>query len=90
MRVRSALPEAHLTKESQDVIRLGMGLVATMTALLLALVTAAAKGSFDAQDTAVRNAAAGILTLDRLLARYGPETQPTRELLRRTIASGCR
>jgi hypothetical protein len=85
--IRTALPPAHLSKESQDVIRLGMGLVATMTALLLGLVTAAAKGSFDSQDAAVRNAAAGMLTLDRLLARYGPETRPTRDLLRYAVAS---
>jgi hypothetical protein len=85
--VRSRLPTAHLSKESQDVIRLGMGLVATMTALLLGLVTAAAKGSFDSQDVAVRNAAAGILTMDRMLARYGPETQPPRDLLRQVVAA---
>ena len=87
MFVRNALPPAHVGKESQDVIRLGMGLVATMTALLLGLVTAAAKGSFDSQDLAIKNSAAGVMALDRLLARYGPETQPTRELLRRTLAA---
>src|SRR5262245_65306476 len=80
--IRAALPPAHVSKESQDVIRLGMGLVATMTALLLGLVTAAAKGSFASQDTAVRNAAAGMLTLDRLLARYRPQAKQTRDLLR--------
>jgi len=85
--IRTTLPPAHVSKESQDVIRLGMGLVATMTALLLGLVTAAAKGSFDSQDLAIKNAASGILTLDRLLARYGPETQPTRELLRQSLAA---
>jgi Protein of unknown function (DUF4239) len=84
--IRAALPPAHLSKESQDVVRLGMGLVATMTALLLGLVTAAARSTFDAHDAAVRNSAANILTLDRHLARYGPETGPTRELLRRTLA----
>jgi hypothetical protein len=85
--VRSALPPAHLSKESQDVVRLGMGLVATMTALLLGLVTAAAKGSFDSQDLAIRNAAAGMLSLDRLLARYGPETQPIRAEFRALAAA---
>jgi hypothetical protein len=85
--VRAVLPETHLSKESQDVIRLGMGLVATMTALLLGLVTASAKGSFDTQDVAVKNASAGILTLDRLLARYGPETQPSRDMLKRAVAA---
>ncbi|HEX2443937.1 MAG TPA: hypothetical protein VHJ77_08325 [Vicinamibacterales bacterium] len=84
--LRRMLPQEHLNRESQDVIRLGMGLVATMTALLLGLVTATAKGSFDSQDVAVRNAAAGILSLDRLLARYGPETQPARAMLKRAVA----
>src|SRR4029453_16127874 len=83
---RSWLPQAHLSKESQDVVRLSMGLVATMTALLLGLVTASGKGSFDSNDLALRNGASGILTLDRLLARYGPETKATRELLRSVVA----
>src|SRR5262245_32924155 len=84
--IRDALPPAHLSKESQDVVRLGIGLVATMTALLLGLVTAAARSTFDSQDVAVRNSAAVILTLDRMLARYGPETEPTRKLIRSTVA----
>jgi hypothetical protein len=63
-----------------------MGLVATMTALLLGLVTASAKSTFDQQDTAFRGAAANIITLDRHLARYGPETNPTRELIRTAVA----
>ena len=86
MLVRSWLPPPHLSKESQDVVRLGMGLVATMTALLLGLVTASAKSTFDTQDAAIRHSAASILTLDRHLARYGPETAPTRELIRRAVA----
>src|SRR5262245_18013814 len=86
MIVRRALPPSHLQKESQDVVRLGMGLVATMAALLLGLVTAAAKDTFDAQDSAVRSSAANVLTLDRLLARYGPETAAARGFLREAVA----
>ncbi len=85
--IRGRLPAPHLSKESQDVVRLGIGLVATMTALLLGLVTAAARSTFDAQDVAIRNSGAAILTLDRHLARYGPETQPTRELIRQAIGA---
>jgi hypothetical protein len=85
--IRSALPQSHQSKESQDVVRLGMGLVATMTALLLGLVTAAAKNTFDLTDTVVRNSAVNILMLDRHLARYGPETQATRDLVRRAVAA---
>ena len=83
--IRSAVPENHMSRESQDVVRLGMGLVATMTALLLGLVTASAKGQFDAQDAAVRSSAVNILTLDRDLARYGPETRPIRDRLKSVV-----
>jgi hypothetical protein len=84
--IRTILPPAHLSKESQDVIRLAMGLVATMTALLLGLVTAAARSSFDGVDATMRTNATNILTLDRLLARYGPETSATRDLIRKAVA----
>ena len=67
-------------------MRLGMGLVATMTALLLGLVTASARSAFDSQDAAIRTSAANILTLDRLLARYGPETIPIRDGLKKGLA----
>jgi hypothetical protein len=84
--IRDRLPAPHLSKESQDIVRLGMGLVATMTALLLGLVTAAARGTFDAHDQAIRTSAVNILTVDRHLARFGTETRPTRDLLRRLVA----
>jgi hypothetical protein len=84
--IRSVIPPAHLSKESQDVMRLGMGLVATMTALLLGLVTASARSTFDGQDAMMRASAANLLSLDRLLARYGPETAPIRTLLRNAVA----
>jgi hypothetical protein len=58
-----------------------------MTALLLGLVTAAARSGFDAQDVAIRTSAANILTLDRHLARYGSETDSTRQLIRRAVAA---
>jgi hypothetical protein len=64
-----------------------MGLVATMTALLLGLVTASAKSTFDAQDLAFKTSGANVLTLDRHLARYGAETAPTRTLIRAAVAS---
>src|SRR5262245_14025450 len=86
--IRDRLPAPHLSKESQDVVRLGMGLVATMTALLLGLVTAAARTTFDEQSGSMRNIAVNVLTLDRHLARFGAETRPTRDLLRRLVAYG--
>src|SRR5512139_2850394 len=58
------LPEHHLSEDSKDVIKLGMGLIATMAALVLGLVIAAAKSSYDTQNSAVKNTAAQILLLD--------------------------
>src|SRR4030095_5642526 len=83
--IHAKLPSSDTAKESQDVVRLGMGLVATMTALLLGLVTAAATRSVDTQDAAIKTSAANILTLDRHLAHFGAEAQPIRDLLRRAL-----
>lgn len=73
--LRGRLPADHITDDTKDTVKLGVGLVATMTALVLGLVTVAAKNSFDAVDPAVKHTAVDILTLDRVLARYGPETR---------------
>jgi hypothetical protein len=85
--VRPALPPHHLSEESKDVIRLGMGLVATMSALVLGLLIASAKSSFDAWRTGYNQAAVDFVLVDRTLAHYGPETQAARDLLRRTVVS---
>jgi hypothetical protein len=87
MCLRSVLPEHHLTENTKDVIKLGMGLIATMAALVLGLVIATAKSSYDTQNAAIKNTAAQILLLDHVLAKYGPETKEARDLLRRTVAS---
>jgi hypothetical protein len=84
--LRTALPAHHLDEESKDTVRVGIGLIATMTALVLGLVTASAKSSFDAVDTAVRNTAMDLLTLDRVLARYGPEAGTIRGALQKAVA----
>jgi hypothetical protein len=87
MWLRGILPEHHLNNESRDTVKLGTGLIATMTALVLGLVTASAKSSFDTANVAVRNTAIDLLTLDRLLARYGPETREIRGTLQQVIES---
>ena len=79
MWLRTILPEAHLNAESKDTVKVGIGLIATMTALVLGLVTASAKSSFDSTNVAVKEAAMKILALDRALALYGPETGEIRK-----------
>lgn len=81
MWLASRLPQHHLEPASKEAVRIGMGMIATMTALILGLVTASAKSNFDSQDAAVKKAAIDLLTLDRQLARFGPETKGIREQL---------
>jgi hypothetical protein len=87
MRLRTTLPEQHLSPETKDSVRLGMGFVATMAALLLGLLVASAKGSYDTQKSEVNQMAAKIVVLDRMLANYGPEAAEPRELLRHSVES---
>ena len=85
--LRKMLPENHLSKEAQDVVRLGVGLVATMAALVLGLLIASAKTSFDTQTSQVKQITANINLLDTLLAQYGPEALPIRVQIRSGIGA---
>jgi len=87
MWLRTVLPERQLDADSRATVKLGIGLIATMTALVLGLVTASAKSSFDAVDTGVKQTATQVLALDRVLARYGSETGEIRKGLQRTVGA---
>jgi uncharacterized membrane protein (DUF485 family) len=81
------LPENHLSAESKDVVKMGMGTMATLAAIILGLLIATAKGTYDAQSGAIQEYAAKVMLLDRLLEKYGPETKDARELLRGAVES---
>jgi len=87
MALQMILPEHHLSTESKDVIKLGMGLTGTMSALVLALLISSAKTSYDTQRNELTQAAANILLVDRVLAHYGPETKEARDLLKLSVSS---
>jgi len=80
--LRRALPKEHLSQESMDAVKLAMALVATMTALVLGLLVASAKDSYDAQRSEVIQLAAKVSFLDRVLANYGQESAAARAVLR--------
>jgi len=79
------LPKHHLSKDSQDVTKLGAGVIATVTALVLGLLVSSAKGSFDAMNARIVQMSAKAIILDRTLAEYGPEAKNAREQVRRSI-----
>lgn len=83
--LRRMLPQHHLSKEAQDVVRLGAGLIATMSALVLGLLIASAKSTYDTQSTQVKQITANLILLDNLLRQYGPETEPIRKDLRTAL-----
>jgi len=85
MRLRRKLPDHHVNVESRDAMKLCIGLIATMTALVLGLITASAKSHFDSVSAGVARTSVDILTLDRLLARYGPETREIRSALKTAL-----
>ena len=83
--LHAVLPQHHLSSETKDIVKLGMGLVGTMSALVLGLLVASAKNSYDTQSAELTQLSANIALLDRGLALYGPETKETRALLRDVV-----
>ena len=84
--LRNFLPEHHLDEASKDAVKMGTGVIATITALTLGLLVSSAKNSFDTMNAAVTQGGAKIILLDRVLARYGPQTQDIREHLRGLVS----
>ena len=85
MYVHCALPEDQLSTDSKDVVKLGIALIATMSALVLSLLVASAKSAFDTRSSQLVQIAADIILLDRALARYGAKTKDARSVLQRSL-----
>lgn len=76
------LPGDKLSSEAKEVIRLSTGLIGTIAALVLGLLIASAKSSYDTQASQVRQITANIVLLDLVLSQYGPEAAGARKALR--------
>jgi len=87
MAVRRVLPEDHVGSDVRDVVRLVTGLTATMAALVLGMLVSSAKSSYDARKNEVAEMSSEIVVIDRLLARYGPETGEIRAEFRQLVES---
>jgi hypothetical protein len=87
MFLRPVLPDRHLSEESKDVLKLGVGVVATLAALVLGLLTASAQGTFNTMTSELLETSSKIILLDHTMAAYGPETRDARDLLRRGVAA---
>ena len=76
------LPKDHLSDDSKDTVKLGMGMVATLAALILGLLIGFATNSFNNMRSEIQQTAANIILLDRAMANYGAETKEIGDLLR--------
>jgi hypothetical protein len=83
--LRRTLPRHHLNEHAKDVVRLGVGLIAAIAALVLGLLIGAAKSSFETQNTQVKQITANLVLLDSILAQYGPEALPVRRHMRNAV-----
>jgi len=85
--LRAVLPRHHLSDESRSALKFGTGLIATLTALVLGLLVSSAKSSFDAINSGLAETGARVITLDRLLAHYGPAAAEARLHLKAAVAA---
>ena len=83
--IGTRLPHRHLQEDSRDVVKVVVGLTATLSAVLLSLLIASAKNFYDAQRTEMEQLASMIVVLDRVLAHYGPEADEVRREFRKTV-----
>jgi hypothetical protein len=87
MCLRNVLPQHHLNDDSKSIVMIAMGLVATMTAIVLGLLISSAKSSFDVLGREITETSSDIILLDRTLEHYGTESKEARDLLRSAVAN---
>jgi len=85
MLLRSILPEHHLSADSKEVVRLATALIATLAALVLGLLIASTRSSYEQTSGQISRMISDVVVLDRLLDEYGPDTRPLRQMLRDSI-----
>ena len=76
------LPPSHLSDAARDTIRLGAGVVGTMTALVLGFLVSSASGVLERTSVDLAEIAGKAILLDRALANYGPAAEQARNNIR--------
>ena len=86
LRLQKAMPREFLSPDMKDVLKVLIGVLGTLSALVLSLMINSARSSFDQQHQEIMELSAKLLSLDRSLARYGPESAPLRKDLKSIVA----
>jgi hypothetical protein len=85
--VRPLLPEEHKAHETVQLVQLVIGMLVTFAALVLGLMTASAKSSFDTASNDVRSYAAQLIEFDTTLRELGAGADESRRLLSQYTAA---
>jgi hypothetical protein len=67
-----------LSSDSKEVVKLSLGILATLAALVLGLLVASAKTTYSARESDINQITAYVILLDSLLAEYGEGAQAAR------------
>ncbi len=79
--LRRIMPEEHLTRDTYDVIKLGAGMLSVLASLVLGLLIATAKTSYDSANQAIQNYATELALLAETQRDYGGVASAPRDLL---------
>jgi hypothetical protein len=88
--LRQRLPEHHLSRDSIDVIKLAMDLMATLVALILGLLIQSANIYRSTIEIEFRQILASIVHLDEYLRACGPDASDLRDHLRKVAIHSFR
>jgi hypothetical protein len=76
--VRAKLADHHFSEDSLAAMRIAVGLVATLSALVLSLLISSGKSSLDLVNTALQHNSVAMIQLDRTLSQFGPSSDGLR------------
>lgn len=85
--LRTRLPAPHRSGETIDFLRIVTALLVTFAALVMSLLLASVRGSYDTAYRDRAHYAANLAELDQCMRNYGPELAATRAKLRRYTAA---
>ena len=85
MVLHDRLPDSHWDDNTRDVVKTVMGLIATVSALVLGLLIASGSAAYERQNSELKSLSANVMLIDRTLAMYGPDAKPSRDALRDTV-----
>jgi hypothetical protein len=81
MQLSRLLPTRHMTTQTRDAVRLAIGMLSIVAALVLGLLTASAKRTFDDAEQNISSYATDIVLLNQTLVHFDAAAAPIRKSL---------